>query len=95
MVLCVIHVISSQYLEFVGNVLNVEIMIFAQFATMGINIISVIVFIVLPHPVVKGTLLVFIQMMAFGVITSHVDTDLLEGHAASIFRVTGLDSDGC
>jgi len=59
MVQCVTHVISSQYLGFVGNVLNVEIMTFVQFATMEINIISVIVFIVLPHLVVKGKVLLY------------------------------------
>lgn len=71
MVQCVTHVISSQYLEFVGNVLNVGIMTFVQFATMGINIISVIVFIVLPHLVVKGKVLLYMQMMIAGVITLH------------------------
>jgi len=71
MVQCVTHVISSQYLGFVGNVLNVEIMTFVQFATMGINIISVIVFIVLPHLVVKGKVLLFIKVMIAWVITLH------------------------
>jgi hypothetical protein len=71
MVQCVTHVNSSQYLEFVGNVLNVGIMTFVQFATMGINIISVIVFIVLPHLVVKGKVLLYMQMMIAGVITLH------------------------
>jgi len=68
---CVTHVISSQYLGFVGNVLSVEIMTFVQFATMGINIISVIVFIVLPHLVVKGKVLLFMQMMIAWVIILH------------------------
>jgi len=83
MVQCVTHVISSQYLEFVGNVLNVGIMTFVQFATMGINIISVIVFIVLLHLVVKG------KVMITWVITLHRVTDILEACPASIFRVTG------
>jgi len=71
MVRCVTHVINNQYLEFVGNVLNVGIMTFVQFATMGINIISVIVFIVLPHLVVKGKVLLYMQMMIAWVITLH------------------------
>jgi len=83
MVQCVTHVISSQYLEFVGNVLNVGIMTFVQFATMGINIISVIVFIVLLHLVVKG------KVMIAWVITLHGVTDILEACPVSIFRVTG------
>jgi hypothetical protein len=97
MVQCVTHVISSQYLEFVGNVLNVEIMTFVQFATMGINIISVIVFIVLPHLVVKGILFLFMPVMVYGLLHHtelQVDADILEGCPASIFRVTGLYSDG-
>jgi hypothetical protein len=38
-------------------------MIFVQFATMGINIISVIVFIVLPHLVVRGKVLLVMQIL--------------------------------
>jgi len=83
MVQCVTHAISSQYLEFVGNVLNVGIMTFVQFATMGINIISVIVFIVLLHLAVKG------KVMIAWVITLHRVTDISEACPASIFRVTG------
>jgi hypothetical protein len=75
MVQCVTRVISSQYLEFVGNVLNVEIMTFVQFATMGINIISAIVFIVLPHLVVKGMLLLLMPLMVFWIITPHRRVD--------------------
>jgi hypothetical protein len=54
MVQCVTHVVSSQYLEFVGNVLNVEIMTCVQFVIMETSIISDTVSIVLQHPVVKG-----------------------------------------
>jgi hypothetical protein len=57
MVQCVIHVVSSQYLEFVGNVQSVEIMTCVPSATMETSIISVIVSIVLLHLVVKGKFL--------------------------------------
>ena len=36
---CVIRVVSNRYLEFVGNVPSVPIMIYARSVTMGINII--------------------------------------------------------
>lgn len=64
MVQCVIHVVSSQYLEFAGNVLNVEIMTSVLFVTMETSIISDIVSIVLRHLAVKGKLLL---LFVFGV----------------------------
>jgi hypothetical protein len=57
MVQCVTLVVSSQYLGFVGNVLNVEIMTCALSVTMETSIISVTGSIVLPHLVVRGKLL--------------------------------------
>jgi hypothetical protein len=51
---CVTHVVSSQYLEFVGNVLNVEIMTCVPFVTMETSIIFDTVFIVLRHLAVRG-----------------------------------------
>lgn len=64
MVQCVTHAVSSQYLEFVGNVLNVEIMTSVLFVTMETSIIFGIVSIVLRHPAVKGKLLL---LYVFGV----------------------------
>lgn len=54
---CVTRVVSSQYLGFVGNVLNVGITTCVQSVTMETSIISVTVSIVLQHLAVRGKLL--------------------------------------
>jgi len=51
---CVIHVISSQYLEFVGSVPSVPTMTCVQSATIVTNIICDIVSFGLTHLEVKG-----------------------------------------